>query len=420
MKQTIRSYVQQCTICQQAKVEHVRSPGLLQPLPVPTRPWTTVCMDFIEGLPSSNRMNTIFVVIDKFTKYGHFVALSHPFTALNVAQAYMDSIYKLHGLPEVIISDRDKIFTSRFWQELFKLSDTQLLMSSSYHPQTDGQTERLNQCLEAFLRCTVHSYPRQWHKWLPLAEFWYNTSFQSALGHTPFEVLYGHPPHHFGISALAVSQVADLDTWLTERNLLTSLIQQQLHRAQQRMKSQADKKRSEREFQVGDMVYLKLQPYVQTTVASRSNQKLAFKFYGPFAVLQRVGQVAYRLDLPDGCRIHPVVHVSQLKKHISSTISVSQHFPPIADTAPVYMIPVALLDHRVVSHGSSVVSQLLVHWSDLPASLATWEETQDLRRTFTDAPAWGQAGFRGGGSVMSLVSIPSLQDGSSNERQSVQ
>ena len=147
MKDYIRTFIQQCEVCQQAKVEHVKSPGLLQPLPVPSLPWTVVSMDFIEGLPSSYKHDVIMVVVDKFTKYGHFIALAHPFTALQVAQAYMDQIYKLHGLHESIISDRDKIFTSRLWQEHFKLSDTQLLMSSSYHPQTDGQTERLNQCL---------------------------------------------------------------------------------------------------------------------------------------------------------------------------------------------------------------------------------------------------------------------------------
>ena len=157
----------------------------------------------------------------------------------------MDNIYKLHGLPESIISDRDKIFTSNVWQQLFRMSDTQLLMSSSYHPQTDGQTEHLNQCLEAFLHCTVHSCPKQWSKWLPLAEFQYNTSYHSALKLTPFEVLYGHPPRHFGIKNLGADIVPDLENWLKERDLLTRLIQQQLLRAQQRMKSQADKHRTE-------------------------------------------------------------------------------------------------------------------------------------------------------------------------------
>ena len=183
----------------------------------------------------------------------------------------MNNVYKLHGLPQQLISDRDRIFTSNIWQELFKLTDTQLIMSSSYHPQIDGQTERLNQCLENFLRCTVHSCPRQWHKWLPLAEYWYNTAFHSTLGKSPFEVLYGHPPRHFGIVNVTTGSIPDLDSWLQERDLLLRLIQQLLLGAQQRMKSHADKKRSERVFQEGEQVYLKIQPYIQTSVATRSN-----------------------------------------------------------------------------------------------------------------------------------------------------
>ncbi|WVZ89869.1 hypothetical protein U9M48_036220 [Paspalum notatum var. saurae] len=159
MNDDIRQFVQSCSVCQQAKGEHVRTPGLLEPLPVPYQPWATVSLDFVEGLPQSGRFNAILVVVDKLTKYGHFIPLAHPFTALQVAQRYMDNVYKLHGLPQQIISDRDKIFTSKLWQELFRLSDTQLIMSSSYHPQTDGQMERLNQCLEAFLRWSVHSCP---------------------------------------------------------------------------------------------------------------------------------------------------------------------------------------------------------------------------------------------------------------------
>lgn len=169
------------------------------------------------------------------------------------------------------------------------------MMSSAHHPQTDGQTERLNQCVEAFLRCSVHSRPKEWSKWISLAEYWYNTSYHTALGLTPFEVLYGHPPRHFGICDPLKCSVPDLQEWLQDRHSLTKLIQQHLLRAQQRMKAQADAKRTKREFQVNDMVYLKLQPHIQSSVASRSNQKLAFKYFGPFKVLQRVGAVAYKL-----------------------------------------------------------------------------------------------------------------------------
>lgn len=133
---------------------------------------------------------------------------------------------------------------------------------------------------------------------------------------SPFELRYGHPPRHFGFSNEIQFHSPDLEQWLTERHLLSDVIQHHLHRAQHRMKTYTDKGRSEREFKVGDQVYLKLQSYIQISVAPRSNQKLSFRYYGPFSVLERVGIVAYRLQLPDSCRIHPVVHVSQLKRHV--------------------------------------------------------------------------------------------------------
>ena len=168
---------------------------MLQPLPVPDSAWQIVSLDFVEGLPRSGQYNSILVVVDKYSKFAHFVPLRHPFTALSVAKAYLDNVYKLHGLPMSLISDRDRVFTSKLWQELFSLAGVSLRMSSSYHPQTDGQTERVNQCMETFLRCFVHACPTKWIQWLSLAEFWYNTSCHSALGRSPFEVLYGHPPH---------------------------------------------------------------------------------------------------------------------------------------------------------------------------------------------------------------------------------
>ena len=157
----------------------------------------------------------------------------------------MDNIFKLHGMPSALISDRDKIFTSYLWQELFRLSNTELQMSTAYHPQTDGQTERVNQCLEAYLRCTVNSCPSKWRDWLPLAEFWYNTSFHSSLQCTPFEVLYGREPHHFGMDHLQDCVVPHLQVWLKECRLMQQLLHQQLLRVQQRQKHQADKHRTE-------------------------------------------------------------------------------------------------------------------------------------------------------------------------------
>jgi hypothetical protein len=134
LKTSVTEYVQACQICQQAKSEHVKLPGLLQPLPVPSQAWQSVSMDFIEGLPKSNSYDVLLVVIDKFSKYAHLIPMSHPYSALQVAQVYLNNVYKLHGLPQSIISDRDRVFTAKIWQELFRLSDTQLQMSSAYHP----------------------------------------------------------------------------------------------------------------------------------------------------------------------------------------------------------------------------------------------------------------------------------------------
>lgn len=231
LRTTVVQFVAACSICQQAKSEHVKYPGLLQSLPVPDHAWQIVSLDFIEGLPKSATFTCILVAVDKFSKYSHFVPLAHPFTAMDVAEAYMQFIHKLHGLPQSLISDRDRIFTSTLWTTLFRLAGTQLRMSSSYHPQTDGQTERVNQCLETFLRCFVHACPSQWSKWLALAEYWYNTSFHSALGTTPFEVLYGHKPRYFGLSVNALCESLELSDWLQEREQMQSLIRDHLLRA---------------------------------------------------------------------------------------------------------------------------------------------------------------------------------------------
>lgn len=206
-------------------------------------------MDFIEALPLSSGFNCILVIVDLFSKYAHFLGLKHPFTAATVAQKFLNDVYKLHGLPVAIVSDRDKVFTSKLWRELFRLADVQFRHSSAYHPQSDGQTERVNQCLETFLRCFVHSCPGKWSKWLAVVEYWYNTSDHSALGRSPFEVLYGQNPRHFGLSVDNV-EVPGLSDWLHERQLMNALVKQHLLRSKQRMKKQADMKRSERQFQM--------------------------------------------------------------------------------------------------------------------------------------------------------------------------
>jgi len=167
---------------------------LLQPLPIPNAIWEDISMDFIEGLPKSRGKDSILVVVDRLSKYAHFLPLAHPFTAVTVAQLYFEHIFKLHGLPKTIVTDRDRIFLSKFWQELFSLLRVSLHISSAYHPQSDGQSEVVNRCLKGYLRCMTGEKPKEWVLWLPLAEWWYNSNWHSSTGVTPFEAVYGQPP----------------------------------------------------------------------------------------------------------------------------------------------------------------------------------------------------------------------------------
>uniref|UniRef100_A0A8R7TK32 Integrase catalytic domain-containing protein n=1 Tax=Triticum urartu TaxID=4572 RepID=A0A8R7TK32_TRIUA len=308
----------------------------------------------------------------------------------------MKEIFRLHSLPLAIISDRDRIFTGHVWQELFKLCRTDLRLSSSYHPQT-GQTERVNQCLEGYLRCAVHSCPRNWSKWLSLAEYWYNTSFHSALGKTPFEVIYGHLPREFGIAQIDKCAVPDLAAWLQEREVMLEHLQQQLKRAQDRMKVQADRHRTDREFAIGDAVLFKLQPFIQSSVAQRPHQKLAFRYYGPYRVLARVGAVVYKLQLPTSNRIHPVVHVSQLKKAFGATVPVSADLPPDNSISQAEHVPELVLDRKMVRVAGDIRPRIRVQWSHLPPSLSTWEDPVALQQRFPSTPPWGQVGTQAGG-----------------------
>jgi hypothetical protein len=215
MKQDIHKFVAECEVCQRNKGETVKSSGTLQPLQIPPAIWKDISMDFITGLPKSRNKSVIMVVVDCLSKYAHFCALHHPLTASMVAQIFMDQVFKLHGMPNSIVSDRDLTFTSNFWQEMFKLQGTQLHLISAYHPQTDGQTEVVNKCLETYLSCFASEKQHQWAQWLPLAEWWYNTTYHTTTHMTPFEAVYGQKPPSVLSYLLGTSKVQAVDQTLT-------------------------------------------------------------------------------------------------------------------------------------------------------------------------------------------------------------
>jgi len=174
------------------KAEHQHPAGLLQPLPIPEWKWEIISLDFITGLPKNAKENdSIMVVVDKLSKAAHFIPIKSTFKAVNIVEFFMKEIFRIHGIPKMVISNRDAKFTGNFWKALFKGLDTQLNFSTVFHPQTDGQTEWVNRILEDMLRMYVMNQPKKWEEYLHLVEFAYNNHFQASAKFSPFEILYG-------------------------------------------------------------------------------------------------------------------------------------------------------------------------------------------------------------------------------------
>ncbi|KAL4367666.1 hypothetical protein GQ457_05G008100 [Hibiscus cannabinus] len=313
MRKDVCRFVTECQVCQRMKSDSLTPAGLLQPLPIPDKVFEDISLDFIIGLPKSNGKEAILVVVDRLTKYGHFFSLPRHFDAAFVAQILLQGVVKLHGIPRSIVSDRDRLFLSDLWTELARLQGTELCFSSAYHPQSDGQTEALNRCLEMYLRCMAGDDPNNWENYLAWAEYWYNTAYQTAAGMPPFRALYGRDPPTILTYLEGSTCNAQLDRQLLERDELLRVLKGNLQQAQLRMKNQADKHRRELHLEDGSWVFVRLQPYRQLSLRLQRHQKLGPRYFGPYRVLHKVGPVTYKLDLPTSTRIHPVFHISQLK-----------------------------------------------------------------------------------------------------------
>ncbi|GJR02714.1 putative reverse transcriptase domain-containing protein [Tanacetum coccineum] len=315
MKANIATYVSKCLTCAKVKAEHQRPSGLLVQPEIPQWKWDNITMDFVTKLPKSSQgYDTIWVIVDRLTKSAIFMPMRETDPMDKLARMYLKEVVTKHGIPVSIIYDRDPRFASNFWKSLQKALGTSLDMSTAYHPQTDGQSERTIQTLEDMLRACVIDFGNGWVKHFPLVEFSYNNSYHASIKAAPFEALYGRKCRS-PVCWAEVGQVQltgpELVQETTERIIQ---IKQRIQTARDRQKSYADLKRKPMEFQVGDKVMLKVSPW-KGVVRFGKRGKLNPRYVGPFKVLKKVGVVAYKLELPQELsRVHNTFHVSNLKK----------------------------------------------------------------------------------------------------------
>jgi transposase InsO family protein len=368
MRNFIKKYVLSCEVCQRNKVARHKKYGLLKSLSIPDHPWTSISMDMITQLPLANNHDAILVIVDRFTKMGHFIATQSNITSKEVMQLLFDNIISKHGIPRDITTDRASIFTSNYMKAICKGLHISQNLSTAYHPQTDGQTERLNAILEQYLRCYVNYNQDNWNEYLTMAEFSYNNSAQVSINDSPFYALYGYHPN------------MDNDIPQLAKNIpLAEVRLQHLHQIQEDLKffiesaqgTQAkyyNRKTKEMHFEVGQQVWLDN----RNIKTSRPSRKLDNRRIGPFTILEKIGTHAYKLDLPASMnKVHPVFHISLLEPVIETSIDNREVIVP-------HQIEIKDDDQFEVEQVVNVRRQnnqlqFLLHWKGYGIEDRSWE-----------------------------------------------
>lgn len=372
MRADVERYVRECHSCQTVKSRNELPHGLLEPLPIPEAPWESMSMDFITALPESVRgHDTIMVVVDRLTKLAHFIPMKETTDALGVAELLREQVFRLHGVPKNIVSDRDVRFTSEFFKSLCGALGIAQHMSTANHPETDGQTERVNRCLEDYLRHYVAPDQRNWEELLCMAEFAYNSAWHESVQNTPFYLTYGYNPStplshllkHFDttdgkVLALAALGSAEKPTSRAQKRKALAVMQRvpavarftahmqealaaakrALQAARARMKYYADKRRKAVTYVVGDRVMLSSK---HVSLKSGGTRKLLPRWLGPFDIVEQINPVAFKLDLREwNTKLHPVFHVSLLRRY---------HWDGRTDVRPLPLVVDGELEYEVES-----------------------------------------------------------------------
>jgi hypothetical protein len=386
MDEDILQYVRSCDACQRNKPSQQAPMGQLMPLPIPTRPWQQVSMDLITQLPRSHRGNDAIVVfVDKLTKMVHYSATTTNVSAPQLATLFLRDVVRLHGVPESILSDRDPRFTAHFWRAFWAQLGTTLTMSTAYHPQTDGQTERANRTLEEMLRSRVNFQQSDWDEHLAAAELAFNNSRHASTGFTPFYLNYGQEvqlPLDQAIAALRPTNNPEAAARIRRLQADLARARSHIERAQQRQAHYADQHRRAVTFAVGDKVLLSTE-HLKMLGADKRTPKFTFKYIGPFTIKRVVNNNAYELDLPPQLQIHPVLNVSRLKQYrdghaaFPARSSVDERPPPevvLEDGAPVFEV-----ESIIAKRGAGARTRYLVKWRGYPHWESTWEPLSSLK-----------------------------------------
>uniref|UniRef100_A0A8C6M1N6 Integrase catalytic domain-containing protein n=1 Tax=Nothobranchius furzeri TaxID=105023 RepID=A0A8C6M1N6_NOTFU len=407
MAKDVQEYVAACPTCARSKTPNQLPAGDLHPLPVPHPSWSHIGLDFVTGLPPVNQLDTVLTVVDRFSKAVHLVALPGLPTAKQTAEILLEQVVRLHGFPQDIVSDRGPQFMSRFWRAFCRLVGASSSLSSGYHPQTNGQTERANKQLGRYLRCFASSQPNTWPKHLLWAEMSHNLHVSSATGHSPFELCYGYQPPLFTHQE-PETEVPAARTLVRRCRLAWIRARAAIRRANTEYARQHKRRhRTGPTFQPGDNVWVS----TRNMRLPAGSRKLSPRFLGPYPVKRVINPVAYRIHLPKPLKVHPVFHVSQLRPVQTSPLA-----PPPDPEPPPRVVGgdgVFAVRHLMDARRRGRGWQYLVDWANYGPEEHSWEPPRVILDPSLITDFWarhsGTSGAvpRVGGTVTQSPSQPS-------------